>query len=64
MEKNSLIRLPHSPRKPPPPPNFCSLLTKSQFPPPPLPPTKLTFSSYNPIKTSFLAVATTVPFLF
>ena len=63
MEKNSLVRLPHSPRKPSPPPNFYSLLTKSQFPPPHFP-TKLTFSSYNPIKTSFLAVATSVPFLF
>ena len=42
---------------------FYSLLTKSQFPPPHFP-TKLTFSSYNPIKTSFLAVATPVPFLF
>ena len=48
------------PGKIPPPPNFYSLPAKSQY----LPTIKSRFSSYNPIKTSFSAAVTPVPFLF
>ena len=49
----------------PPPTNFYSPSTKSQFLTPPPPLTRQHFSSYHQIKTSFLAVAIApVPFLF
>ena len=46
-------------------PDIYGVFPKFYPPPPPPTPTKQQFSSYNPIKTAFLAVVITLaPFLF